>query len=120
VGAGVQVRPAARKLSDADGETARELYASVAAGNAVVVRRLLAKRGVVVTERMVQRAVADLRREQRAAPFATVRVETAPGDQAADRFRSETGLHCRHARPHLSPRRGAQLLASPVRETVAQ
>jgi transposase len=81
VGAGVQVRPAARKLSDADRETARELYASVAAGNAVVVRRLLAERGVVLTERTVQRAVADLRREQRAAALATVRVETPPGDQ---------------------------------------
>jgi transposase len=81
VRAGVQVRPAARKLSDGARETARELYASVAAGNAVVVRRLLAERGVVVTERTVQRAVADLRREQRAAALATVRVETAPGDQ---------------------------------------
>jgi len=81
VTAGVQVRPAARKLSDADCETARELYASVAAGNAVVVRRLLAERGVVVSERTIQRAVADLRREQRAAALATVRVETAPGDQ---------------------------------------
>src|SRR5581483_2116177 len=81
VGAGVQVRPAARKLSDADRETARELYASVAAGNAVVVRRLLAQRGVVVTERTIQRAVADLRRAQRVAALATVRVETAPGDQ---------------------------------------
>jgi transposase len=81
VTAGVQVRPAARKLSDADRETARELYASVAAGNAVVVRRLLAERSAVVSERTIQRAVADLRREQRAAALATVRVETAPGDQ---------------------------------------
>jgi hypothetical protein len=36
---------------------------------------------VVVTERTVQRAVADLRREQRAAALASVRVETPPGDQ---------------------------------------
>jgi transposase len=81
VTAGVQVRPAARKLSDADCEAACALYASVAAGNAVVVRRLLAERGVVVSERTIQRAVAGLRREQRAAALATVRVETAPGDQ---------------------------------------
>src|SRR5512138_850993 len=51
VPAGVQVRPAARKLSEADRQTARELYAGAAAGNAVVVRRLLAERGVVVAER---------------------------------------------------------------------
>ena len=79
--AGVQVRPAARKLADADRQTARELYTGEAAGNAVVVRRLLGERGVVVTERTIQRAVADLRRAERAAALATVRVETAPGDQ---------------------------------------
>lgn len=78
---GVQVRPAARKLSDADRQTARELYTSVAAGNAVVVHRLLAARGVVVTVRTIERAVADLRRAQRVAALATVRVETAPGEQ---------------------------------------
>jgi transposase len=81
VTAGMQVRPAARKLSDADRQTAREFYTGVAGGNAVVVRRLLAERGVAVSERTIQRAVADLRREQRAAALATVRVETAPGEQ---------------------------------------
>jgi transposase len=81
VRAGVQVRPAARKLSDADRQTARELYTSAAAGNAVVVQRLLAERGVVVTARTIERAVADLRRAQRVAALATVRVETAPGEQ---------------------------------------
>jgi transposase len=81
VTAGVQVRPAARKLSDADRQTARELYTSVGGGNAVVVQRLLAEHGVVVTARTIERAVADLRRAQRAAALATVRVETAPGDQ---------------------------------------
>ena len=81
VTAGVQVRPAARKLSEADRQTARELYTGVAAGNAVVVRRLLGERGVVVAERTIQRAVADLRQAQRAAALATVRVETAPGAQ---------------------------------------
>jgi DNA replication protein DnaC len=49
--------------------------------NAVVVRRLLAQRGVVVSERTIQRAVADLRRAQRAAALATVRMETATGEQ---------------------------------------
>jgi transposase len=81
VAAGVQVRPTARKLSDADRESARELYAGAAAGNAVVVQRLLAERGVTVTPRTIERVVTDLRRAQRAAALATVRVETAPGDQ---------------------------------------
>ena len=78
---GVQVRPAARKLSDADRQTARELYAGAAAGNAVVVQRLMAEDGVVVTARTIQRAVADLRRAHYAAALATVRVETPPGEQ---------------------------------------
>jgi transposase len=81
VTAGVQGRPAARKLSDADRETARELYVGMAAGNAVVVRRLLAERGVAVSERTLQRAVADLRHAARVATLATVRVETPPGEQ---------------------------------------
>jgi hypothetical protein len=75
VAVGMQVRPAARKLAAADRQTARELYVGMAAGNAVVVRRLLAERGVVVSERTVQRALANLRRAQRAAALATVRVE---------------------------------------------
>jgi len=48
VTAGVQVRPAARKLSDADRQTARELYTGVAAANAVVVQRLLSEHGGLV------------------------------------------------------------------------
>ena len=78
--AGVQVRPA-RRLVDEWRSEARRLYTGSAAGNAVVVRRLLAERGWVVSERTIQRAVADLRREQRVAALATVRVETPPGDQ---------------------------------------
>lgn len=79
--AGEQVRPTARKLTEADRARARELYSGTAAGNAIVVRRLLAERGISVSERTIQRAVADLRREQRAAVLATVRVETPPGEQ---------------------------------------
>src|SRR5262245_6958209 len=81
VTAGGQVRPAARKLSEADRQSARALYTGVAAGNAVVVQRLLAERGLVVTVRTIQRVVADLRRAQRAVALATVRVETPPGEQ---------------------------------------
>jgi transposase len=81
VAAGVQTRPAARRLTDAGRREARELYAGPAAGNAVVVQRLLAARDVVVSVRTIERAVADIRQAQRAAALATVRVETPPGDQ---------------------------------------
>jgi transposase len=79
--AGVQVRPAARRLTDAWRQEARSLYAGPAAGNAVVVQRLLSERGLSISVRTLERAVADIRREQRVASLATVRVETAPGDQ---------------------------------------
>ena len=52
------------------------------AGNADVVRQeLAAEKGVVVTLRTVQRAVAHLRQELRAETRATVRFETRPGQQ---------------------------------------
>jgi transposase len=47
----------------------------------VVVAQLLGERGIEASVRTVQRAVADRRREQRAADVATVRFETAPGRQ---------------------------------------
>jgi transposase len=79
--AGQQVRPRARRLTDAWRELARALYVGPAAGNAVVVQRLLAERGLAVTPRTIERAVADIRRAERVAQLATVRVETPPGDQ---------------------------------------
>ncbi|MFN2571858.1 MAG: IS21 family transposase [Gemmatimonadales bacterium] len=79
--AGRQIRPAARRLTAAWRDLARALYAGVAAGNAVVVQRLLAERGLAVSTRTLERAVADIRRAQRVAQLATVRVETPPGDQ---------------------------------------
>ena len=81
IAAGVQTRPAARRLSDEHHRMARELYEGAAAGNAVVVQRLLAERGCAISIRTIERAVADIRRAQRVAALATVRVETAPGDQ---------------------------------------
>jgi transposase len=78
---GQQIRPAARRLSDDRREEARTLYEGPAAGNAVVVQRLLAARGCAMSVRTIERAVADIRRAQRVAALATVRVETAPGDQ---------------------------------------
>ena len=78
---GQQVRPAARRLTDDLRREARTLYEGPAEGNAVVVQRLLAERGCAIGVRTIERAVADLRRAQRVAALATVRVETAPGDQ---------------------------------------
>jgi transposase len=78
---GVQMRPAARRLTDDARDAARALYEGSAGGNAVVVQRLLAQRGIDISVRTVERAVADIRRACRAAELATVRVESAPGDQ---------------------------------------
>lgn len=79
--AGAQVRRAARRLTDEWRQEARALYTGPAAGNAVVVQRLLSERGLSISVRTLERAVADIRREHRVAQLATVRVETAPGDQ---------------------------------------
>ena len=76
-----QVRPTSRRLTDDRRLEARTLYEGPAGGNAVVVQRLLAERGLTVSVRTIERAVADIRRERRVAQLATVRVETAPGDQ---------------------------------------
>jgi transposase len=78
---GIQIRPAARRLTDDARRDARALYEGAAGGNAVVVQRLLAERGISVSNRTVERAVADMRRARRAADVATVRVESPPGDQ---------------------------------------
>jgi transposase len=78
---GVQVRPAARRLTDTARQDARTLYEGPAGGNAVVVQRLLKERGTAVSVRTIERAVADIRRVRRAAALATVRVESVPGDQ---------------------------------------
>jgi transposase len=79
--ADVQTRPAARALDVDERSQARELFAGVAGGNAVVVTQLLAERGVEASVRTVQRAVAEQRREQRVSQLATVRFETEPGSQ---------------------------------------
>jgi transposase len=79
--AGVQVRAAARCLSEVERSTAQDLFRGTAEGNAVVVQRLLREGGCQASVRTVQRAVAPVRDAQRAAAIATVRVETAPGAQ---------------------------------------
>lgn len=78
---GLQVRPAARRLTDERRREARTLYEGPAGGNAVVVQRLLAERECGVCLRTIQRAVVDIRRARRVEQLATVRVETPPGDQ---------------------------------------
>jgi len=78
---GVQVHLKQRKLDDADKAKAIALLESTAEGNAVVVHDLLAADGVDAGVRTIQRAVEEHRRAQRAAQLATVRFETAPGEQ---------------------------------------
>lgn len=77
----VQRRPQAQALNADDRALAAELLAGPAAGNAVVVQRLLRTEGVEASVRTVQRAVAPTREARRAAELATVRFETAPGHQ---------------------------------------
>ena len=76
-----QQRPNARTLADAQETTARVLLDGPAAGNAVVVQRLLAEQSVEVALRTLQRVLAPHRHAQRAAALATVRFETPPGAQ---------------------------------------
>ena len=76
-----QTRPGAWTLDSAQQTAARTLLDGPAEGNAVVVRRLLAEQDVEVPLRTLQRALAPHRQARRAAEFATVRFETAPGDQ---------------------------------------
>ena len=119
VTAGMQVRPAARKLAEPGRQTARELYTGMAAGNAVVVQRLLAERGVVVTARTIERAVADLRRAQRAAPLATVRVETPPDDQLQIDFGAEARPHRRRLGPGRPAGGRPQLFSPALRQSLS-
>lgn len=77
----VQERPGARVLDSESRAEARQLFATTAAGNAVVVARELRRQGVVASVRTVQRAVAEERTRQRAEELATVRYETKAGEQ---------------------------------------
>lgn len=85
----VQVRPGARRLCDGQRREAEELFAGEAAGNAVVVRELLAKRGVLASMSTVQRVVREKRQRLRAEALATVRYETGPGEQTQADFGEE-------------------------------
>ncbi len=76
-----QERPQARRLGQAEHQRAVELWEGTAEGNAVVVQALLAEQGVEASVRTVQRAVRERRQQVRAAQVATVRFETAPGQQ---------------------------------------
>jgi transposase len=79
--AGVQVRPGARRLTAEQAAAALAWFEGEAEANAVVVRDLLRGCGVAVSARTVQRLVEERRRARRAAELATVRFETAPGQQ---------------------------------------
>lgn len=76
-----QERPAARRLDDFAQEKARQMFAGLAEGNAVVVRRELTRSGLDVSVRTVQRVVREQRSAALAADLASVRFETPPGKQ---------------------------------------
>lgn len=76
-----QTRPGAWTLDAAMRDQARTLLDGPAAGNSVVVQRLLAEQQVEVPLRTLQRVLAPHRQAKRAAEVATVRFETAPGHQ---------------------------------------
>src|SRR3954447_9547423 len=78
---GFQQRPAARRLDDNTLREVRDLFGTVAEGNAVVIQQELASRGIDVELRTLQRRVVTLRQEARAEALATVRFETPPGQQ---------------------------------------
>jgi transposase len=78
---GFQERPAARLLDAVTLREVRELFGTIAEGNTVVIQQELARRGLHVKLRTLQRAVGFLRQEQRAEALATVRFETPPGQQ---------------------------------------
>jgi len=77
----IQRRPGAWTVDEATRALAVELLDGPAQGNAVVVRRLLADRGVAVPLRTLQRLLMPHRQARRSAEVATVRFETAPGHQ---------------------------------------
>jgi len=60
---------------------ARSLLDGPAAADSVVVKRLLREQDVDVPLRTLQRVLAPHRQEKRVAELATVRFETAPGQQ---------------------------------------
>jgi transposase len=76
-----QTRPGAWTLDAEKRAAARSLLDGPAAGNTVVVKRLLAEQDVEVPLRTLQRVLAPHRQAKRAAELATVRFETAPGHQ---------------------------------------
>ncbi|MCX5744385.1 MAG: hypothetical protein NT062_17995, partial [Proteobacteria bacterium] len=74
-------RPGAWTLDAEQQATARAMLDGPAAGNGVVVQRLLAAAHVDVPLRTVQRVLSPHRQAKRADEVATVRFETAPGHQ---------------------------------------
>ena len=77
----VQTRPRARILDAAGKAEAERLFDGPAEGNVVVVVRMLRDAGYAISARRLQELLSPRRRERRAAQVATVRFETAPGQQ---------------------------------------
>ena len=115
-----QTRPGAWTLDAEQQQTARVAARRPAAGNGVVVQRLLAEQDVDVPLRTLQRVLAPHRQEKRAAELATVRFETAPGHQMQIDFGEKWIVDRRRAHSGALVRRGARLLAPDLRARVAE
>lgn len=74
-------RPRARRFCPTQVDEIEGLYVKEAEGNAVVVRDLLAEKGVLASLRTVQRLVQPIRQARRVQALATTRFETRPGEQ---------------------------------------
>jgi hypothetical protein len=118
--AGSQIRPAARRLTDDRRREARALYDGPGGGNAVVVQRLLAERGLTISVRTVERAVADLRRERRNRTAGDRPRGSAARRPTPNRLRSETGPDCWGVGPGLPARGRPQLLAPALRQSLSE
>lgn len=104
-----QRRPSAWTLDADQQATARALLDGSAAGNGVVVQRLLAAQAVKVPLRTLQRVLAPHRQTRRAAELATVRFETAPGHQLQIDFDHDPGTAPARRRGEQDEKRGAHV-----------
>ena len=120
VEAGMQVRPAAKRLTEDVCRAARALYEGPAGGNAVVVQRLLAEHGTAVSVRTVERAVVDLRRAPAGGAVGDRPCGIGPWRPDAGGLRAKAPPDCGRVGPGVRVGRGPQLLASPLRESVSE
>ena len=79
-----------------------------------MVKRLVAERGCAIRVRTIERAVADMRRAQRVAAMATVRMETAPTRSATASRIDWSAITSRSSWRRLRMRYVAERLEAPL------